>query len=183
MLNNLAFASFTNVLDIPRLREKFPDKREFELLAKKIVFEETFTRGYLLESIDVNEKAFNKGVDQDLLLDLLKLNLEPNDPDGNPDDNPGENPVPEVKLTEEQEAKYFALLKAPGQGKAITNYAEYLLMTQAMKGKVKNPAFWFRLGLKYYERVEPDKIDRHLIMLALFYASRDKKMMAEGLYR
>lgn len=48
---------------------------------------------------------------------------------------------------------------------------------------VQNAAFWFRLGLKYFERVQPDQIDRHLTMLALFYASRDKKMMAEGLYR
>ena len=47
----------------------------------------------------------------------------------------------------------------------------------------QNAAFWFRLGLKYYERVRPEEIDRHLIMLALFYATRDKKMMAEGLYR
>ena len=39
------------------------------------------------------------------------------------------------------------------------------------------------MGLKYYERVKPEEIDRHLIMLALFYATRDKKMMAEGLYR
>jgi hypothetical protein len=29
----------------------------------------------------------------------------------------------------------------------------------------------------------PDQIDRHLIMLGLFYASREKRMMAEGLYR
>jgi hypothetical protein len=56
-------------------------------------------------------------------------------------------------------------------------------MTQAMKGDIDNAAFWFRLGLKYYERVEPEAIERHLIMLALFYASRDKRMMAEGLYR
>ena len=84
-------------------------------------------------------------------------------------------------------------------------------MTQAMKGQIKvsyavpftfilglskthfannmlfrviqNAAFWFRLGLKYYERVKPEEIERHLIMLALFYATRDKKMMAEGLYR
>ena len=39
------------------------------------------------------------------------------------------------------------------------------------------------MGLKYYERVKPEEIERHLIMLALFYATRDKKMMAEGLYR
>ena len=29
----------------------------------------------------------------------------------------------------------------------------------------------------------PQSIDRQLIMLALFYSSRDKHMMAEGLYR
>ena len=68
-------------------------------------------------------------------------------------------------------------------GKAVTNLAEYLLMTQAMKGEIKNAAFWFRLGIKYYERVKPENIDRHLIMLALFYANNNKKMMAEGLYR
>ena len=56
-------------------------------------------------------------------------------------------------------------------------------MTQAMKGEIKNAAFWFRLGIKYYERVKPENIDRHLIMLALFYANNNKKMMAEGLYR
>ena len=52
-----------------------------------------------------------------------------------------------------------------------------------MKGEINMAAFWFRLGLKYYERVAPDAIERHLIMLALFYATRNKRMMAEGLYR
>ena len=31
--------------------------------------------------------------------------------------------------------------------------------------------------------MSPETIERHLIMLALFYATRDKRMMAEGLYR
>jgi hypothetical protein len=52
-----------------------------------------------------------------------------------------------------------------------------------MKGDIKNAAFWFRLGLKYYEKHDIENMDRHLIMLALFYATRDKKMMAEGIYR
>ena len=56
-------------------------------------------------------------------------------------------------------------------------------MTQAMKGDINNAAFWFRLGLKYYEKHDIENMDRHLIMLALFYATRDKKMMAEGIYR
>lgn len=56
-------------------------------------------------------------------------------------------------------------------------------MTQAMKGEIRTAAFWFRCGLKYLERVMPQAIDRHLIMLGLFYSSREKHMMAEGLYR
>ena len=86
-------------------------------------------------------------------------------------------------MTDEQEQEFFDLLQSDNVGKSLTNLAEYLLMTQAMKGEIRNAAFWFRLGLKYYERVMPEDIDRHLIMLALFYATRDKKMMAEGLYR
>ena len=86
-------------------------------------------------------------------------------------------------LEEEEEQEFFELLKSESVGKAVTNLAEYFLMTQAMRGEIKNAAFWFRLGLKFYERVKPEQIDRHLIMLALFYATRDKKMMAEGLYR
>ena len=86
-------------------------------------------------------------------------------------------------LEEEEEQEFFELLKSESAGKAVTNLAEYFLMTQAMRGEIKNAAFWFRLGLKFYERVKPEQIDRHLIMLALFYAKRDKKMMAEGLYR
>lgn len=51
-----------------------------------------------------------------------------------------------------------------------------------MTGKSKNPAFWFRLGLKYFEKNDPEHIDRHLILLGLFYASNGKNMTAEGLY-
>jgi len=56
-------------------------------------------------------------------------------------------------------------------------------MTQAMKGQIKTTAFWFTCGLKYYERCAPQDINRHLVMLALFYATMEKRMMAEGLYR
>ena len=38
------------------------------------------------------------------------------------------------------------------------------------------------MGLKYFEQVDPQHIDRHLILLGLFYASNGKNMMAEGLY-
>lgn len=44
-----------HVLDIPRLRENIADKVKFEQLAKQILEEESYTRSYLLESIETNE--------------------------------------------------------------------------------------------------------------------------------
>lgn len=120
-----------------------------------------------MQSIEINEKAQNPAINLTQLQRLMDLDLN--------DEN--------SKLSTNEEEDMFALLEAQGQGKAITNLSEYLLMTQAMKGEVKNAYFWFRLGLKYFERENPKDIERHLIMLGLFYATRDKKMMAEGLYR
>lgn len=65
----------------------------------------------------------------------------------------------------------------------ITNLCEYQLMTQALRGELKNSSFWFNIGLKYYERCSPDSMDRHLTMLGLFCGINGKNMMSEGLYR
>ena len=40
-------------------------------------------------------------------------------------------------MSEAEETHYFSLLKSKQAGKVITNLAEYLLMTQAMKGEIK----------------------------------------------
>ena len=40
-------------------------------------------------------------------------------------------------LDEDEEQELFALLQSDSVGKAVTNLAEYLLMTQAMKGEIK----------------------------------------------
>ena len=40
-------------------------------------------------------------------------------------------------LDEDDEAELFAVLQGDGVGKAVTNLAEYLLLTQAMKGEIK----------------------------------------------
>jgi len=58
-----------------------------------------------------------------------------------------------------------------------------MLMTQVMSGNIKNCAFWFRMGIKYYERSAPEEINRHLTMLGLFYMTQKKKMLGEGLFR
>jgi hypothetical protein len=59
----------------------------------------------------------------------------------------------------------------------MTNLSEYLL-----ENSDEAAGFWFRYGLKYYEQQAPDQMERHLLLLGLFYATKNKKMAAEGLY-
>ena len=40
-----------------------------------------------------------------------------------------------------------------------------------------------KLGLKYYDKHEPNNIARHLILFALFYSQLGQTLMAVGLYR
>ena len=40
-------------------------------------------------------------------------------------------------LTEEEENEFFSLLQSENVGKAITNLAEHLLMTEAMSGRIR----------------------------------------------
>ena len=173
-LNNLAFCSWMHLLELPKLKKKLEGQTLesgedlFEIEKIRILKEEVFVNEFLKQSIELSEKSDNADANLTKLDELLRLDLDAEGAD---------------TLEEEEEQEFFELLKGESVGKAVTNLAEYYLMTQAMRGEIKNAAFWFRLGLKYYERVKPEHIDRHLIMLALFYATRDKKMMAEGLYR
>jgi len=166
VLNNLAFASWMHVLDLPKLKEEGtdPDGEARDQILK----DEGYTMAYMLQSMELREKAESTATNHTLLEALVNLELNADGKDA---------------LSPEKEADFHGLLESPNVGKTITNLSEYLLLTQGMKGDIDNAAFWFKLGLKYYERVKPDNIDRHLIMLALFYATRDKRMIAEGLYR
>ena len=42
-----------------------------------------------------------------------------------------------TNLSEEEEDEFFNLLKSPSVGKSVTNLSEYLLMTEAMTGRIK----------------------------------------------
>jgi len=75
----------------------------------------------------------------------------------------------------------FGALQAEGHHKTIPNLSEYLLMTQAAKGKMKLPMFWFKCGLRYFETIMPQKIDNQLIQMAIFYAMRNQPRVAEEL--
>lgn len=113
VLNNLAFCSWMHLLELPKLTEA--DSAQKEAILK----DESYVMTYLKQSIEVNERATSPGTSLQKLEQLLALEL-----DGEP-------------LTEDQEQEYFELLQGHGSGKAITNLAEYLLMTQAMKGEVR----------------------------------------------
>ena len=87
----------------------------------------------------------------------------------------------------ESESEYFSCLQSKTLGVAISNLSEYLLedilKKEASKPSTKESAFWFRLGIKYYENNCPEQMERQLILLGLFYASNGELKMAESLYR
>ena len=118
-----------HLLDLPKLKTTLEGQTDeasgqdlFEVEKAKILKEESYALGYFRQSIELSEKTSNVGLDLTKFDELLKLDLEV---DGI------EN------LTEDEENEYFALLNGDNVGKAITNMAEYLLMTQAMKGEIK----------------------------------------------
>ena len=72
---------------------------------------------------------------------------------------------------------YLPCLTSPQLGISLTNLSEYSLVSGS-----EESSFWFRLGLKYYEKVIPQDMERHLVLLGLFYASKGQFKQAEGLY-
>ena len=74
--------------------------------------------------------------------------------------------------------RFNGVLTSKNLGKAITNISEYCLI----EGEQSEASFWFRMGLKYYESVIPEDMERHLVLLGLFYASKGQFQQAEGLY-
>ena len=74
------------------------------------------------QSIELQEKEGNSNLDLSLFDQLVNLDLEAEGVD---------------TLTEEEENDFFALLQSENVGKAITNLAEHLLMTEAMSGRIK----------------------------------------------
>lgn len=118
-----------HLLELPKLKKELDGKMDadsgadlFQTEQKRILNEERYTFGYLRQSIELSEKSSNKALNLTLFDELLALDLE---------EEGIEN------LTSEQEADYFSLLQGENVGKAVTNLAEYLLMTQAMKGEIK----------------------------------------------
>lgn len=63
--------------------------------------------------------------------------------------------------------RFLGCLTSKNLGKALTNLSEICLIEQKEEAN-----FWFRMGIKYYETVIPEDMERHLVLLGLFYASK-----------
>ena len=65
----------------------------------------------------------------------------------------------------------------------LNNISEYLLeQLVAKKVSESEVAFWFKLNMKYHEKVNPAGMERCLTLLGLFYSSLNKVSLAEALY-
>ena len=81
----------------------------------------------------------------------------------------------------ETEKHYLGLVENKDSGKVFTNISEYLLTHE--KHNPNNISFWFKVGLDFYESKAPELIDRHLLLLALFYSANQKITTAETIYK
>lgn len=85
-LNNLAFCSFMHLLDLPKLKEKYEGQPaaegeesgtdRYEQVKEQILREESYTMGYLRQSIELAEKTSNADLDLLLFRKLMDLDLE-----------------------------------------------------------------------------------------------------------
>ena len=116
----MAFCSWMHLLELPKLKTKLEGQSLesgedlFEMEKVRILKEEVFAIEFLKQSIELGEKSGNNDTNLTKLDELLRLDL---DAEG------AEN------LEEEEEQEFFELLKSESVGKALTNLAEYLLMT------------------------------------------------------
>lgn len=88
--------------------------------------------------------------------------------------------IPE-DYSHENSQHYLGLIKNPASGKIITNLSEFLLMHE--KENPVNIAFWFKIGLDLYQNHAPTTIDRHLVLMALFYSANGQEATANDLFK
>ena len=183
ILNNLAYASKQHSRELKR-QKAIPDNTEEMNRAEE---DEKYITTWLREAIQKNEQHFAK--DQNINLEKMQL-LEDLTAAS---DHMLPKPLQSITLTDAfeiqgLERQYFTCIESRHQGRILRNISEYLLETlptdenQTMQHQ-KEMAFWFRLGLKYFETINPEEIEKHLILLALFYASKNNFGIADSLYR
>ena len=100
------------MLDIPKMKADGTDP-DGEL-RNQILKDEGYTMAYMLQSIELREKAESTATDHTLLEALVNLDHYSEGKD---------------TMSPEREADFQGLLESPNVGKTITNLAEYLLMT------------------------------------------------------
>jgi len=83
--------------------------------------------------------------------------------------------------TEENNTKLISEFQSKMSGLSLTALSEFYFEKGAEFEK--QAAFWLKLGIKYYEKYEPENVARHLIIFALLYSQMEQTLIAEGLYR
>jgi hypothetical protein len=86
---------------------------------------------------------------------------------------------PEEFYKEAGQNKYFKVFQNPRSGLPLTNIWEHLLLQGDVD--VKHTSFWFVAGLKFHENHNTQLLTRHLTLLAIFYNTQSRGMIAEGL--
>ena len=80
ILNNLAFTQWMSVMDLPKLKEQEGmTEEEFDKQTKLILNEEKYTMSYLLQSIEISEKAQNQNLNLTLLERVITQDLTDKD--------------------------------------------------------------------------------------------------------
>ena len=86
-----------------------------------------------------------------------------------------------AEYNHETEKNYLGLISNKDSGRVITNISDYLLTHERVNPN--NISFWFKIGLNFYENKAPELIDRHIMLLAMFYSANQKVSSAETLYK
>ncbi|CAI2368987.1 unnamed protein product [Moneuplotes crassus] len=76
--------------------------------------------------------------------------------------------------------RYTGVFKNRDSGRVITNMVEFLLFHSKTPSDI---SFWFKIGLDFHQNVAPEKIDRFLTYLAVFYSSNQQVSVAEKIFR
>eukprot|EP00347_Sterkiella_histriomuscorum_P014449 403360823 len=167
-LNNLACTSWFHIKEVSKTKTipEMTKEKESALQDSKHIVSNFKDCIEILEDLHHDKNSLKRSVDELQLLQSLVSK---------------DHTIPKDYSFDNEEL-YFTLLKSKEEGKALSNISEYLLETESFKGDSRNAGFWFRLGMKYFETIDPQHMDRHLILLGLFYASNGKLVTAQDIY-
>lgn len=162
-LNNMAVAGVSK-MDLQTRRKIFSENPQEDHMSVIRTFKESLQLFENLPHVKLNTAEQGSKFKDDYISELYNF----------------ESVIP-AEYTHKTEKNYLGLVNNKDSGRVITNISEYLLTHE--RHNPSNISFWFKLGLDFYENKAPELIDRHLILLAMFYSANQKVASAETLYK